>query len=112
MIQATSRRTLTPRYGFLLTRLRGNPVEVHGLRHGTIPFSSILIIFSVTMPYTSIVVVSELILTVKERAAFTALSRLDEFRRGCRRPLPLSARCSRDCRASASEALRSRYGCA
>ena len=25
-----------PRYGFLLTRLRGSPAEVHGLRHGTI----------------------------------------------------------------------------
>ena len=26
-----------PLYGFFDTRLRGNPVEVHGLRHGTTP---------------------------------------------------------------------------
>jgi hypothetical protein len=28
---ADSKNTFTPRYGFLLTRLRGSPVEVHGL---------------------------------------------------------------------------------
>jgi hypothetical protein len=38
-----------PRYGFLLIRLRGSPVEVHGLRHGTTPLSSWLMIFSVTI---------------------------------------------------------------
>ena len=37
-----------PRYGFLLTRLRGSPAEVHGLRHGTTPLSSRLMIFSVS----------------------------------------------------------------
>ena len=38
-----------PLYGFFDTRLRGNPVEVHGLRHGTTPCSSRLMIFSVTI---------------------------------------------------------------
>jgi hypothetical protein len=38
-----------PLYGFLVMRLRGNPVEVHGLRHGTTPLSSRLMIFSVTI---------------------------------------------------------------
>jgi hypothetical protein len=39
------RKRLMPRYGLLLRRLRGNPAEVHGLRQGTIPASSRLIIF-------------------------------------------------------------------
>src|SRR5271155_4405675 len=43
-----------PLYGFFDTRLRGNPVEVQGLRHGTTPCSSRLTIFSVTIAYTSI----------------------------------------------------------
>ena len=43
-----------PLYGFFDPRLRGNPVEVHGLRHGTSPCSSNLMIFSVTIAYTSI----------------------------------------------------------
>ena len=46
---AESRKKFTPRYGFLLTRFRGSPVEVHGLRHGTTPVSSRLMIFSVTI---------------------------------------------------------------
>jgi hypothetical protein len=47
--EAESRKKFTPRYGFLLTRLRGNPVDVDGLRHGTTPCSSRLIILSVTI---------------------------------------------------------------
>ncbi|HZO80972.1 MAG TPA: hypothetical protein VFB33_04695, partial [Candidatus Binataceae bacterium] len=31
---AESKKWLMPRYGFLVIRLRGNPVEVHGRRHG------------------------------------------------------------------------------
>jgi hypothetical protein len=46
---AESRKKFSPRYGFLLTRLRGSPVEVHGLRHGTSPTSRKLIIFSFTI---------------------------------------------------------------
>ena len=37
-----------PLYGLFDARLRGNPVEVHGLRHGTTPLSSRLMIFSVS----------------------------------------------------------------
>src|SRR6266481_8473756 len=48
--EAESRKTFTPRYGFLLTRLRGNPAEVHGLRQGTTPFSSRVTILSVIIP--------------------------------------------------------------
>ena len=51
---ADSRNRLTPRYGFFDMRLRGNPVALHGRRQGTIPCSSKLTIFSVTIAYTSI----------------------------------------------------------
>jgi hypothetical protein len=50
-----------PRYGFLVIKLRGSPVEVHGFRHGTTPVSSRLTILSVTIAYASIVVISDLI---------------------------------------------------
>ena len=49
-----------PRYGFMLTRLRGTPTPVHGRRQGTTPSSSSVMIFSVTIPYTSIVANSKL----------------------------------------------------
>src|SRR6516165_5480448 len=51
---ADSRNRFTPRYGFFDTRLRGSPVALHGCRQGTIPCSSRLMIFSVTIAYVSI----------------------------------------------------------
>src|SRR5271167_2706624 len=51
---AESRKRLMPLYGFFDTRLRGSPVALHGRRQGTIPCSSRLTIFSVTIAYVSI----------------------------------------------------------
>jgi hypothetical protein len=48
-----------PLYGFFDTKLRGNPVEIHGLRQGTTPLSSRLMILSVTIEYMSISVISD-----------------------------------------------------
>jgi hypothetical protein len=57
-----------PRYGFWLMRFRGSPLLVHGLRQGTTPCWSRVTIFSVTIPYTSMVVISELVdVRVKRR---------------------------------------------
>jgi hypothetical protein len=49
-----------PLYGFLLTRLRGSPNEAHGLRQGTTPSSSRLMIFSFTIAYVSMFLISKL----------------------------------------------------
>src|SRR5713226_4503033 len=46
---AESKNRLTPRYAFFDTTLRGSPVALHGRRQGTIPCSSRLTIFSVTI---------------------------------------------------------------
>src|SRR5208283_3079588 len=99
-------------YGFLLTTFRGSPPPVHGLRHRTTPCSSRLMIFSVTIAYTSIAVISKIrLFGLKERAAFAALSLVMRLRRGYRRTLAplLRGFPSCDFRASAFATLRSRY---
>jgi hypothetical protein len=51
---AESRNRLTPLYGFFDTRLRGSPAALHGRRQGTIPRSSKLMIFSVTIRISAV----------------------------------------------------------
>src|ERR1043165_2831058 len=51
---ARSRKTLMPRYGFLVTKFRGSPVRAfHGLCQGTVPCVSRVMTLSVIRWYAS-----------------------------------------------------------
>src|SRR5277367_4342430 len=64
---AINKKILMPRYGFLLTKFRGNPVRaVHGLCQGTVPCSSKAMIRSVLRSYVGFFIIILLWLLVFE----------------------------------------------
>src|SRR5215469_614621 len=109
--EAESRKTSTPLYGFLLTRLRGNPAEVHGLRQGITPASSRLRIFSLTMAYASIFLISKVMLEVLKESRLRGCPRMGRLlKTGYRRtPRSLPQRCHSDFRACGGARRRSQF---